>query len=89
MMHHRTGVLKERACWDEYQAAFNDMLSATSTSVAPWYVIPADKKWFTRLAVGATIYLTLEDMNPKFPTISDDQKDALVAARKTLEAEKD
>lgn len=81
--------LKERAYWDDYQAAFNDMLSATSTNAAPWYVIPADRKWFTRLAVAATIYMTLEDMNPQFPTISEDQIDALVTARMALESEKD
>ena len=84
-----TSDLKERACWDEYQAAFNDMLSATSTAAAPWYVIPADKKWFTRLAVAATIYLALEDLNPKFPTVTEEQKAAFADARKSLESEKD
>ncbi|MBQ3351249.1 MAG: polyphosphate kinase 2 family protein [Thermoguttaceae bacterium] len=81
-----TSDLKERACWDKYQDAFNDMLSATSTAAAPWYVVPADKKWFTRLAVAATIYLTLEDLNPQFPAVSEIQKASFADARKALES---
>jgi len=59
--------LKERAYWDDYQAAFEDAVNECSTEYAPWYVVPANKKWYRNLVVARTIADTLEAMNPKFP----------------------
>jgi PPK2 family polyphosphate:nucleotide phosphotransferase len=59
--------LRERTFWDDYQRAFEDAVNATSTSYAPWYVVPADKKWFRNLVIARTIADTLEAMNPQFP----------------------
>jgi len=79
--------IKERAHWDEYQTAFSDMLSATSTEHAPWYVIPADHKWFMRVAVSAVLVDTLHKIDPHFPTVSEEAKQELVASKEILEAE--
>ena len=59
--------LKERAYWDDYQAAFEDAVNECSTDYAPWYVVPANKKWYRNLVVARTIADTLEAMDPKFP----------------------
>jgi PPK2 family polyphosphate:nucleotide phosphotransferase len=59
--------LKERAFWDDYQRAFEDALNATSSTYAPWYVVPANQKWFRNLVVARTIADTLEAMAPQFP----------------------
>jgi PPK2 family polyphosphate:nucleotide phosphotransferase len=59
--------LKERAYWDDYQAAFEDAVNQCSTPYAPWYVVPANKKWYRNLVVARTIADTLEAMDPKFP----------------------
>ena len=59
--------LKERAFWDDYQRAFEDAINATSTTFAPWYVVPANKKWFRNLVIARTIADTLEAMDPQFP----------------------
>jgi PPK2 family polyphosphate:nucleotide phosphotransferase len=59
--------LKERAYWDDYQAAFEDAVNECSTDYAPWYVVPGNKKWYRNLVVARTIADTLEAMNPKFP----------------------
>lgn len=61
------GDLKERALWDEYTAAYQDALSATSTDAAPWYVIPADHKWYRNRVISQLLCDTLENMNPQFP----------------------
>jgi PPK2 family polyphosphate:nucleotide phosphotransferase len=79
--------IKERAHWDEYQAAFSEMLTATSTEHAPWYVIPADHKWFMRVAVAAVLVDTLDKIDPQYPTVSEEAKEALVASKAILEAE--
>ncbi|WP_375417536.1 polyphosphate kinase 2 family protein [uncultured Hymenobacter sp.] len=59
--------LKERALWDEYQAAFQDALANCSTAAAPWFVVPADKKWARDLAITEIVVAVLEDMNPQPP----------------------
>ncbi len=59
--------LPERARWDDYQAAFADTISATSTAGAPWYVIPADHKWYRDWAVTSTLHELLTDLDPQFP----------------------
>jgi PPK2 family polyphosphate:nucleotide phosphotransferase len=80
--------IHERAFWDDYQRAYEEMLSATSTEIAPWYVIPADKKWFTRACVADIITAKLQALNLKYPTIGDKQRAALQDARRHLESEK-
>jgi PPK2 family polyphosphate:nucleotide phosphotransferase len=79
--------VKERAHWDEYQTAFSQMLSATSTEHAPWYVIPADHKWFMRVAVAAVLVNTLNEIDPQYPTVSEEAREALVVSKAALEAE--
>jgi PPK2 family polyphosphate:nucleotide phosphotransferase len=81
------GDAKERAHWDEYMAAYEDMLENTSTGHAPWYVIPADHKWFMRMAVADIIVSTLETLKPEFPAITEEKRRELEAARKALEQE--
>jgi PPK2 family polyphosphate:nucleotide phosphotransferase len=77
----------ERAFWDDYQVAFSQMLSRTSTEWAPWYVIPADRKWFARVAVSSVLVRTLSELDPQFPTLDRESREALQAARARLEAE--
>jgi PPK2 family polyphosphate:nucleotide phosphotransferase len=60
--------LKERLFWDDYQAAFEEMINNSSTAYAPWYVVPANNKWYRNLVVARTIADTLEAMNPQYPT---------------------
>lgn len=78
---------RERRRWDDYQRAFNQMLSATSTVHAPWYVIPADRKWFARICAGAVLAQTLIDLDPQYPTVDADTVRDLAEARRELEAE--
>ncbi len=78
---------RERAYWDAYQGAFSQMLSHTSTEWAPWYVIPADRKWFARIAVGAVLADALVELDPQYPTVTPKAKRALMQARADLEAE--
>jgi polyphosphate kinase 2 (PPK2 family) len=59
--------LKERALWDAYQTAFEDAISRCSTAYAPWYIVPANKKWYRNLVVARTIADTLEAMDPQYP----------------------
>jgi PPK2 family polyphosphate:nucleotide phosphotransferase len=79
--------LRERGHWDEYQAAYEDMFNHTSTAWAPWYVVPADNKWFTRLAVGAVIYSTLRGLKLAYPTVDADKQQELLQAKAELEAD--
>jgi len=79
--------LRERGYWDRYQEAYEDMLSATSTEEAPWYVIPADRKWFARAAIADIITSRIAELNLQPPSVSDEQRAELADARKTLEAE--
>ena len=79
--------VRERQRWGDYQAAFSEMLSHTSTEWAPWYVIPADRKWFGRLSVGAVLVNTLMEIDPQFPAITHAQREALLETKKTLEAQ--
>ncbi|CAN5348722.1 polyphosphate kinase 2 family protein [soil metagenome] len=79
---------KERAFWDDYMKCYEDAISATSTKNAPWYVVPADKKWFTRTAVSEIIVKKLESLKLKYPTISEAQRAELLKAKEILENEK-
>jgi PPK2 family polyphosphate:nucleotide phosphotransferase len=77
--------LKERALWDDYQEAYEEMIRATATKHAPWYVVPADNKWFMRLVVAGAVVKALGDLNLKFPEVSREQMEALREARAQLE----
>ncbi len=79
--------VRERAYWDDYQRAFSQMLSATSTPWAPWYVVPADRKWFARLCVGAVLAHTLIGIDPQYPEVSEQARRELAAVRRELEDE--
>ena len=81
------GDSKERAFWDDYQKAFSEVLSNTSTPWAPWYVIPADDKPFARVAAAAVLAHTLMEIDPRFPKVTPEAKAALQAAKVELEAE--
>lgn len=76
---------RERERWDDYQHAFSVMLSATSTDRAPWYVVPADRKWFARLCAGAVLAHTLMDIDPRYPDIGDGARRELAKVRRELE----
>jgi PPK2 family polyphosphate:nucleotide phosphotransferase len=80
---------RERTFWKDYMRAYEDVFTYTSTKVAPWYIIPADNKWFMRYAVAAIANQTFEDLNLKYPTLTKDKKNELLEARKVLMAEKD
>jgi PPK2 family polyphosphate:nucleotide phosphotransferase len=79
--------VREREHWDDYQEAFSEMLTHTSTDWAPWYVIPADRKWYARIAAGAVIANALIDIDPHYPTIDTGAHEALQEIKKTLEAQ--
>jgi PPK2 family polyphosphate:nucleotide phosphotransferase len=79
--------VEERRSWDAYQEAFSEMLSHTSTEWAPWYVIPADRKWFARIGAGAVIANALIDIDPQYPTLGEDALRDLQAAKVQLESE--
>ena len=79
--------VRERAFWDDYQVAYSEMLSNTSTEWAPWHVIPADRKWFARIAAAAVIAQTLIEIDPQYPVVSSEAKQALAAAKAELESE--
>ena len=76
--------LKERAYWDDYMEAYEEMIRATATHEAPWYVVPADHKWFTHLVVAGAIIETLDSLGLAFPEVTAKQRKALEAARKIL-----
>ncbi len=78
------GDIEERKYWDDYIAAYEDVLTRTSTSIAPWYVVPADAKWFARIVVAAIIANKLVEMDPQFPTVSEEGKQAMLACRADL-----
>ena len=77
--------VEERRHWDRYMAAYEDMIRHTATQHAPWYVVPADNKWFTRLVVAAAIVQTLESLDLAFPELTRAQKKELSRARAKLE----
>ncbi len=79
--------VKEREFWDAYQEAYEDMIRHTAKEHAPWYVVPADNKWFTRLVVAQAVVDALKGMNLKYPKVSGAEKAALAQARQQLENE--
>ncbi len=79
--------VRERGFWDDYMNAYEQVFNHTSTEFAPWYIIPADRKWFTRLVVADIICKKLQELNLQYPQISEEYKQQLSVAKKTLEAE--
>ncbi len=79
--------MRERALWSRYQKAFSQMLSHTSTDWAPWYVIPADRKWFARIGVASVLVETLMELDPRFPVVTAHQRQRLIEIKRELEAQ--
>jgi len=79
------GDLAERELWPDYQKAFEDMIRNTSTEYAPWYVVPADNKWFARALVSKILLETLQDIAPEYPELPVDQKKLLSHYREVLQ----
>jgi PPK2 family polyphosphate:nucleotide phosphotransferase len=79
--------VRERRYWEDYQRAFDDMLSQTSTPWAPWYVVPADHKWFGRLATAAVLVMALRAIDPRYPTVDPEVKEQMLQVRAELAAE--
>ncbi len=77
--------IHEREYWDDYMHAYEDMIQNTATPAAPWYVVPADNKWFTRLVVASAIIDTLEKLNLSYPKVDASRRKELEKARKFLE----
>jgi PPK2 family polyphosphate:nucleotide phosphotransferase len=82
-----TADVRERERWNDYQKAFSEMLTHTSTEWAPWHIIPADRKWFARIGAGAVLVHELMDIDPRFPKVSKEQRAALLEIREMLEAQ--
>ncbi len=76
------GDIHERKYWDEYQDAYEDMIRNTATEHAPWYVVPADNKWFTRLVISCVLVDTLESLKLAYPKVDDAKKKELQEGRK-------
>jgi PPK2 family polyphosphate:nucleotide phosphotransferase len=83
-----TADVYERTFWDEYMKAYDEMLRHTSTKYAPWYVIPSDHKWFTRVMVADILINTLKSLELDYPTVSAQQKKEIAKAKRLLENEK-
>lgn len=80
--------VRERRYWDDYMAAYDAAIRATASKAAPWFVVPADNKWFTRLVVAAAIVEAVEKLDLQYPKVSQEQMKDLAAAREELKAEK-
>jgi PPK2 family polyphosphate:nucleotide phosphotransferase len=81
--------VKERAYWKDYQEAYEEMIQSTATKHAPWYVVPADNKWYTQLIVASAIIATLEELDLSFPDMDKEKKKELESVRESLLHEKD
>src|SRR5499433_2807625 len=79
--------VRERQCWDDYVEAYENMIQHTATPYAPWYIVPADHKWFTRLVVGSAIVETLRELKLAYPKVDPARRKELEAAHAALEAE--
>jgi PPK2 family polyphosphate:nucleotide phosphotransferase len=77
--------IRERGYWDEYQKAYEEMIRQTSSKRAPWFVVPADNKWFTRLVVSSVVVHALQEMNLAYPKVSDEKRRELAGAKHELE----
>jgi PPK2 family polyphosphate:nucleotide phosphotransferase len=79
---------KERGYWDDYMEAYEDMIQNTATKAAPWYVVPADNKWFTRVVVAAAVIEALDSLDLEYPEVSKEKLKGLAAAKRALQAGK-
>ncbi|MEH2338145.1 polyphosphate kinase 2 family protein [Nostoc sp.] len=79
--------VRERVFWDDYMNAYEEVFNHTSTKSAPWYIIPADRKWFTRLVVANIICTKLQELNLQYPTVSEEHRQQLLEAKRILEQE--
>ena len=79
--------VKERQHWDEYMSAYEEMIRNTATKSAPWYVVPADTKWFTRLVVSEAIIEALESLDVRYPKVDTPKRKELKSARALLARE--
>ena len=79
---------KERAFWRDYMGAYEEMIRRTATEEAPWYVVPADNKWFTRIVVAAAVIDALASLDLHYPEVGPAQHKELAAARRLLMAER-
>jgi polyphosphate kinase 2 (PPK2 family) len=80
--------VQERKYWKDYMAAYETAIRETATRESPWYVVPADNKWYTRLVVAAAVVDALASLDLRYPVLDDKQKAELAEARKALVAEK-
>jgi len=80
--------IAERHYWDQYMDAYKKAINATANDKAPWYIIPADKKWFTRIAISTIMLKTLEDLKLNYPVLPKAEKEKLTAAAALLKGEK-
>jgi len=80
--------IHERKYWDDYQNAYEEMIRNTSTEQAPWYVVPADNKWFSRLVISTVLVDTLDSLDLSYPKVEDAKKKELEAAKKILISKK-
>lgn len=78
------GDIKERKNWDDYMGAFEDCINKTARKHSPWYVVPADHKWYARLIISRIVLNTLREMDPKWPVMSEAEKDIIEAYRDIL-----
>ncbi|WP_158828385.1 polyphosphate kinase 2 family protein [Mucilaginibacter lacusdianchii] len=79
--------IKERQHWKEYMEAYEEAIGETATEETPWYVIPADKKWFTRIAISTIIHDTLQSLNLQYPTLPEEERERLGEVKRLLESE--
>jgi polyphosphate kinase 2 (PPK2 family) len=77
--------VRERGNWDDYQRCYEEAIRETASKDAPWFVVPADHKWFTRLVVSTVVAHALEEMKLSYPKLSPEKQRALAAARRELE----
>jgi polyphosphate kinase 2 (PPK2 family) len=80
--------IKERAFWQDYMNAYEEMIRETATKHAPWYVVPADNKWFARIVVAAAVIEALDALDLQYPKVSKETLKELAAAKRTLLGEK-
>lgn len=81
------GDLDERKLWDKYHELYEEIIEKTGTKNSPWYIVPADQKWYARYVVSEVVIKVLEDCNPKYPKLPEEERDMLSECRKLLEEE--
>lgn len=81
------GDLEERKHWDDYMAACDDMIRSTARDWAPWHVVPANNKWYARMVISSVLTETLERLDPQYPTVTDEERQRMQAARDVLARE--